>query len=101
MRGPAWLLCSPRSAGSPYVEEEIRYFKSLGRGERIFAAIISGEPHAAGKPGLTAADECFPRALIYRIGPDGAVSSEPEANSFSVNARALTSAMPFSSESLL
>lgn len=73
------VLCSPRSAGSPYVEEEIRYFKSLGRGERIFAAIISGEPHAAGKPGLTAADECFPRALIYRIGPDGAVSSEPEA----------------------
>lgn len=73
------VLCSPRSAGSPYVEEEIRYFKSLGRGERIFAAIISGEPHAAGKPGLTAADECFPRALVYRIGPNRAVSSEPEA----------------------
>lgn len=73
------VLCSPHSAGSKYVNEEIRYFKSLGRGAQVFAAIIAGEPHAAGKPGLSASDECFPRALVYRIGSDGALTDEPEA----------------------
>ena len=64
------VLCSPRSAGSQYVEEEIRYFKSLGRGARILAAIADGEPHAVGKSingrALTEADECFPRSLAPR-----------------------------------
>lgn len=74
------VLCSPQSAGSKYVEEEIRYFKSLGRVNQVFAAIIAGEPHAAGKPGLSAADECFPRALVYRVGDDGTLSGEPETS---------------------
>ncbi len=73
------VLCSPKSAQSRYVEDEIRHFKSLGRGGQVFAAIISGEPHAAGKPGLSASDECFPRALIYRVGADGALTDQPEA----------------------
>lgn len=72
------VLCSPRSAGSRYVEEEIRTFKALGRGERILAAIVDGEPHAAGKPGRDASEECFPRALLYRVGADGVLSGEPE-----------------------
>jgi hypothetical protein len=32
------VLCSPRSCGSKYVNEEIRHFKELGKGGRIFAA---------------------------------------------------------------
>ena len=72
------VLCSPKSAGSKYVEEEIRYFKSLGRAKQVFAAIISGEPHAAGKPGLSASDECFPRALVYCVGANGSLTTEPE-----------------------
>ncbi len=51
------VLCSPRSCGSKYVNEEIRYFKQLGKGQRIFAVIVDGEPHAAGNPNYTAADE--------------------------------------------
>jgi hypothetical protein len=74
------VLCSPKSAGSRYVEDEIRYFKSLGRAGQVYAAIISGEPHAAGKPGLSAADECFPRALIFRVGDGGALTGDPEAS---------------------
>ncbi len=74
------VLCSPRSAASPYVAEEIRLFKQMGKGQRIFAAIVDGEPHAAGKPGRSAADECFPRALVNRLAADGSVSNEPEAN---------------------
>jgi WD40 repeat protein len=72
------VLCSPRSAQSRYVEEEIRLFKQMGRGQRVFAAIVDGEPHAAGKPGRKANEECFPRALLYRVGTDGALLSEPE-----------------------
>ena len=72
------LLCSPRAAKSPYVAEEIRRFKETGKGERILAAIVDGEPHAAGKPGRRADEECFPRALLYRLGPDGAIGDEPE-----------------------
>lgn len=74
------VLCSQRSAQSEYVEEEIRYFKELGKGDRIFAAILDGEPHAAGKPGRTAADECFPRALMYALGSGAALSDQPEPN---------------------
>lgn len=76
------VLCSPRSAQSRYVHEEIRYFKSLGRGDRIMAAIAGGEPHAAGKSvgkrTLTQADECFPAALLHQLGGDGAISNTPE-----------------------
>lgn len=74
------VLCSPRSASSRYVDEEIRYFKQLGKGERIFAAIVDGEPHAAGKPGRTEADECFPPALLYQIDAAGGLSQVPETN---------------------
>ncbi len=72
------VLCSPRSCGSKYVQEEIRIFKQLGKGQRIFAAIIDGEPHAAGRPGYTAADECFPPSLIYSLNDDGSLSSHLE-----------------------
>jgi eukaryotic-like serine/threonine-protein kinase len=43
------VLCSPGAAASAYVNEEIRPFKALGKGKRIFAAISSGEPHAASR----------------------------------------------------
>jgi hypothetical protein len=76
------VLCSPRSAQSRYVHEEIRYFKSIGRGKQIMAAIASGEPHAAGKTlrqrVLSEEDECFPPALLRQIGADGAISDTPE-----------------------
>jgi hypothetical protein len=72
------LLCSPRSAKSPYVAEEIRRFKETGKREHIIAVIVDGEPHAAGKPGRSADEECFPRALLYRVERDGAIGDRPE-----------------------
>ncbi|OQW60646.1 MAG: hypothetical protein A4S17_10195 [Proteobacteria bacterium HN_bin10] len=74
------ILCSPRACGSKYVNDEIRIFKALGKSERILAAIVDGEPHAAGKPNATAADECFPRALLYRVDGAGVLTEIPEAN---------------------
>jgi hypothetical protein len=72
------VLCSPRAASSRYVNEEIRYFKELGKSDRIFAAIASGEPHAGGKPGHSADEECFPRALIFQITQNGVISDIAE-----------------------
>jgi eukaryotic-like serine/threonine-protein kinase len=53
------IICSPRSAASRWVNEEIRYFRGLGRGGAIFALIVDGEPNAK-----EAAQESLPRALL-------------------------------------
>lgn len=74
------VLCSPRACGSKYVNQEIAAFKALGKGQRIFAAIVDGEPHAAGNPNYSAADECFPPALIYQLNTNGALAATPEPN---------------------
>src|SRR5205085_12518661 len=41
------VLCSPDSATSRWVDEEVRYFKSIGREDRILAVILRGEPNAS------------------------------------------------------
>ncbi len=38
------VLCSPNAAKSNYVNEEIRAFKAMGRGDRVIAVIVDGEP---------------------------------------------------------
>ena len=72
----AWLivLCSPDAAYSRWVNEEILHFKRIGRQDHILAVILSGEPHATDTGRLH--KECFPAALRYRLGPDGALSDE-------------------------
>ena len=52
------VVCSPASANSLWVNEEIRHFASLGRHKQIFCVIVDGQP--AG-PGTEAT--CFPPAL--------------------------------------
>ncbi|HYO13105.1 MAG TPA: TIR domain-containing protein [Thermoanaerobaculia bacterium] len=63
------VLCSTRSAQSPYVNEEVAYFKSLGRESNILAVILDGEPMAEDPK-----NECFPPALR------SAVSAERETH---------------------
>ena len=65
------VICSPASATSLYVNEEIRLFKALGRSNRIYPIIVEGEP---GDPER----ECFPINLRRRIGTDGIVTDEAE-----------------------
>ncbi|MGP1345455.1 MAG: toll/interleukin-1 receptor domain-containing protein [Phycisphaerales bacterium] len=69
------VLCSPDSATSRWVNEEIRYFKSLGREDRVLAIILRGEPNATDKPGQEEL-ECFAPALRHRIGPDGQLTAD-------------------------
>jgi tetratricopeptide (TPR) repeat protein len=70
------VICSPASASSKWVNEEILAFKRLGREDRIFALIVDGEPYASGMRGRED-EECFPPALRYKLGPDGELSSVP------------------------
>jgi hypothetical protein len=65
------VICSPNSAQSKYVIEEIRRFKALGRGDHIIPVIVDGEPNDPER-------ECFPPALRLKVGPDGALTDERE-----------------------
>jgi hypothetical protein len=69
------VICSPRSAGSMWVGEEIKQFKALGREGRVLCLIVDGEPNASDKPGMES-DECFPAAVRFRVDTHGALSSE-------------------------
>ncbi|MEM9617737.1 MAG: tetratricopeptide repeat protein [Pseudomonadota bacterium] len=67
--GALIVLCSPRSAQSQWVNQEIRAFRDMHGDDRIFALIVEGDP----------ADDisCFPPALLEKVGPDGAILPEP------------------------
>ena len=69
------VICSPRSATSRWVNEEVLAFKRLGGSERIFCLIVDGEPNASGMPGREA-EECFAPALRYTVGADGQPTRE-------------------------
>lgn len=77
------VICSPRSAQSRWVGEEIKTYKKLGREDRILALIVDGEPNASdGKAGFKPEQECFHEALRYRWSENGeatVVRSEPIA----------------------
>src|SRR5262249_53265067 len=76
------VICSPRSAQSRWVGEEIKTFKKLGREDRILALIVDGEPNARdGKSEFKIEDECFHEAMRYRMtdGELTEVRTEPIA----------------------
>ncbi|MDO8310936.1 MAG: TIR domain-containing protein [Sideroxyarcus sp.] len=69
------VICSPRSAASHWVNEEIKAFKALGREDRILCLIVDGEPNASDKPELGML-ECFPEAVRYRVDASSQVTTE-------------------------
>lgn len=77
------VICSPRSAQSRWVGEEIKTYKKLGREDRILALIVDGEPNASdGKAGFKPEEECFHEALRYRWSENSKatpIRSEPIA----------------------
>ena len=52
------VICSPRSAKSPWVSKEVQFFIDNGRSEFIIPFIIVGTPNATDPD-----DECFPEGL--------------------------------------
>lgn len=83
------VICSPRAVESRYINEEIRYFKSLGRGNKILPLIIDGEPNADSDYNqLQGAEECFPMALRQKVGADGQfLPDEQDAEPICADAR--------------
>lgn len=82
------VLCSPRSAVSPWVRKEVREFKELGRSDRILAIIIAGEPNAddpaKAREGILRDEECFCEELRFgAVREDGTldwiIGTEPTA----------------------
>jgi tetratricopeptide (TPR) repeat protein len=69
------VICSPRSAQSMWVNEEIMEFKRLGRSGKILCLIIDGEPNSEEKPHIQA-EECFPKAIRFKIDGNGNLSSQ-------------------------
>ena len=61
------VVCSPDSARSPWVNEEIRHFRSLGKGHRIYCLIVGGDPQSRDHE-----QACFPAAVLEGSGEHGA-----------------------------
>ena len=58
------VICSPYSATSERVQEEITEFKRLHSGRNILCLIVDGEP------GSRSADECFPSPILLDKGEE-------------------------------
>ena len=70
------VICSPNSAISRWVNQEVLNYKALGNFHRVFCFIVGGEPGASAKPdsGLL---ECFPEAIRYHVDMDGQLTNLP------------------------
>ncbi len=66
------VICSPNSARSKWVNEEVLYFKRRNRSQHIYAVIIDGEPFSDSNE-----TECLPAALRFDLGDDGQLSTLP------------------------
>lgn len=69
------VLCSPASANSRWVNEEIKAFRAMHGAARVLAIIATGEPGGAVGPGLPG---CFPPALLAPA-IEGGAPEEPIA----------------------
>lgn len=70
------VICSPFSAASKWVQEEVLAYKRLGRSQRIFCLIVDGEPGADDRsdPHQQA---CFAPALRWQLDDQGSVTQVP------------------------
>jgi len=69
------VICSPESARSHWVNEEVLTYKRMGRASRILCIIVSGEPNATNMPGREA-EECFCQALRFHVDDNGLLTQE-------------------------
>jgi len=81
------VICSPNAAGvdkkenqKNWIDEEIKYFKSYHKdgNKKILPIMISGIPHASELAVYDSKDECFPKALRYRVDSNGNITDENE-----------------------
>lgn len=58
------VICSPHSAKSRWVNEEVKTFVALGKAANIQCLIVGGSPHASRRGEAHRGEECFPPALL-------------------------------------
>lgn len=68
------VICTPSAAQSPYIDEEIRFFKATHGAENVLGVVVNGDP---ARPEGDSQD-CQPRALRYKVTSEGDITSEPE-----------------------
>jgi len=78
------VVCSPHAARSPWVNEEVRAFKALGRSHRVFPLIVDGEPYASGR--YSGPEECFPPALRFAVAAPADRVLEPDCGAATLTA---------------
>jgi tetratricopeptide (TPR) repeat protein len=71
------VICSPAAAQSRWVNEEVRAYKSLGRGSRIYCLVVDGEPGVG---------DCFPPALRFEI-ENGELTARPAPEPMAADVR--------------
>lgn len=80
------VLCSPRARQSLYVNNEILYFKKVGKSDRILAALIDGIPNSSWNHG-DEKRECFPQALMHPVDEQGQLISSERAEPIAADFR--------------
>jgi tetratricopeptide (TPR) repeat protein len=63
--GALVVICSPNSAASKWVNEEVRTFQQLGRADRIFCIVAIGDPGRLPESIDAKNESCFPPALLF------------------------------------
>ncbi|MGH9891845.1 MAG: TIR domain-containing protein, partial [bacterium] len=72
------VICSPHAAQSRYVNEEVAFFRNIGRSGRVLSIIVSGEP--SGSSGeASSGEECFPPAMRSPFLATGSISGTGSA----------------------
>lgn len=69
------VLCSTHAVKSRWVNEEIRLFKKMGKGDRILCLIVDGDPMADDSP-KSNAQECLPLAVRRKVDATGEITDE-------------------------
>jgi len=80
------VICSPEAAESDWVNEEVAYFKSLGREDRVLCFVVAGEPNASDKP-AGQAQECYPPAVRFRVNASAGLTGERAPDGIAGDAR--------------
>ncbi len=70
------VICSPKSAVSRWVNEEVKAFKAMGGEGRILCLIVDGEPNASDRPDSGLLEWRFPQAVRRRVDAQGQVTPE-------------------------
>jgi tetratricopeptide (TPR) repeat protein len=69
------VLCSPHAVQSRWVNEEIRMFKAMGKGDRVLCLVLDGEPMVEDSKG-DAKKECIPLAARRLINREGEITDQ-------------------------